>query len=508
MKVFASTLLISLLIHKYLCFVLRPVGRGQSDSLKCLFYPPVLAQNLLASSVFALNYATPATAMSAEDLNSKIQRVLTLHKSGNIPKAIEGYRSLIPKVSPQIQLSLRGNLGALLMAEGDYEGAKDEFTSAVAISPNHASSQYNLAVLLTSKFNQHAKALKHCALAIRADPSAHKAYHLMGNIMQNLGKHEEAAKYFEQAEAIAQEQGVQISNIPSNSTCNTYRSIAELLGFNMEPGDVLQHTIAGVTYNLECLSVQPLILSVGNLIEAEDCEHIIHKSQHLLEKSFVMGNNLAVYTTDTSGESAGNASGVESELLYRSSYTAWLPRDTLLTTIQQKLAVLLNIPLAYIQHKSEDLQVVKYNLGGQFKAHQDSSAFHPRLFTALIYLNNIAEGYAGGETWFPFADSGISLDKVGIEEAIHQALEIYEGREEDRALLGLKVVPKAGRALVFFNYDIKTNELSPYAIHAGLPVYPMDARAANKGEVNKWIANYWVENSPSLLVDLLQGKDS
>lgn len=53
--------------------------------------------------------------------------------------------------------------------------------------------------------------------------------------------------------------------------------------------------------------------------------------------------------------------------LYRSSYNAWLPQDDMLNTLQERLSIILNIPKAYLQHKSEELQVVKYNPGGQFK---------------------------------------------------------------------------------------------------------------------------------------------
>eukprot|EP01031_Cornospumella_fuschlensis_P032217 gene32217-38967_t len=445
--------------------------------------------------------------MSAEELNSKIQRVLMLHKNGQIADAIAGYRDLIPIVPPQIQLSLHGNLGALLMAEGEYEGARDSFASAVAIAPNHASSQYNLAVLLTSKFNQHAKALKHCALAIRADPSAHKAYHLMGNIMQNLGKNAEASKYFEQAEALAQQHTTPSPATPSSTAAApTTRNLADLLGYKLRPGEVRKHIIAGETYSVECLSSQPLVLSVKNLLPAEACAEIIRKAQPLLEKSFVMGNSQVVLASGQSREA------VEEGELYRSSYSAWLPRDTALSALQHTLAALLSMPLAYIQHKSEDLQVVKYDLGGQFKAHQDSSAFHPRLFTALLYLNDLPEGYAGGETWFPFADSDESLQQgVGIEEAVHRALDIYESaasRGDSGVLPGLKVTPKTGKAVIFFNYDMETAELSPYAIHAGLPVRTAGVSAIDEGEVKKWVANYWVENNPSLLTELLHGSDS
>lgn len=58
-------------------------------------------------------------------------------------------------------------------------------------------------VLLTTKLEQHAKAIKHCGLAIKLDGNNYKAYHLMGNILQNINRPEEAMKYFVMAENIA-----------------------------------------------------------------------------------------------------------------------------------------------------------------------------------------------------------------------------------------------------------------------------------------------------------------
>ena len=80
------------------------------------------------------------------------------------------------------------------MNNGEYSLARDHFDNAVQLTPSSAPARYNLAIVLTSQLEQHAKALKHCALAMKYDPSHYKAVHLMGNIMQSLGKEEDAQK--------------------------------------------------------------------------------------------------------------------------------------------------------------------------------------------------------------------------------------------------------------------------------------------------------------------------
>jgi hypothetical protein len=181
-----------------------------------------------------------------------------------------------------------------------------------------------------------------------------------------------------------------------------------------------------------------------------------------------------------------------------------LPQDETLSKVQERLAKLLSIPLGYIKQKSEDLQVVKYNIGGQFKPHQDSSAFHPRLLTALMYLNDFeqqgASNYVqGGETWFPFADSNEDSPNTSIEESVLRALNVYEdSKYED--LPGIKVVPRRGRILVFFNF-LANGKIDPFAVHAGLPITRTtdSLEASIDKSISKWIANYWLDYDESIL---------
>ena len=60
------------------------------------------------------------------------------------------------------------------------------------------------------------------------------------------------------------------------------------------------------------------------------------------------------------------------------------------------MAALTGLPRRFVRAHSEELQVVRYGRGGRFKAHHDSSAFHPRLLTALFYLNDVVLDAADG----------------------------------------------------------------------------------------------------------------
>ena len=129
--------------------------------------------------------------------------------------------------------------------------------------------------------------------------------------------------------------------------------------------------------------------------------------------------------------------------------------------------------------------------------HQDSSAFNPRLLTALLYLNDVPAA-CGGETWFPYAgDDGTASGRAlpaTVEDAIASALREHSPQAAARP--GLSVAPKRGDAIIFFNYQLD-GRLDPAAVHAGLPVI----RADGASDIDKWIANYWVEKDDEILFE-------
>eukprot|EP00596_Hydrurales_sp_CCMP1899_P003962 CAMPEP_0119038528 /NCGR_PEP_ID=MMETSP1177-20130426/7506_1 /TAXON_ID=2985 /ORGANISM="Ochromonas sp, Strain CCMP1899" /LENGTH=450 /DNA_ID=CAMNT_0007001235 /DNA_START=145 /DNA_END=1497 /DNA_ORIENTATION=+ len=429
-------------------------------------------------------------------LTQLIQNSFEFHKTGRLEEAIIAYENVLPKLTGKLASTLHSNVGAIYMNKGEYELAKDHFNLAVETEPENSQSHFNLAVILTSKFDAHGKAIKHCGIALKLDPGMYKALHLMGNILQNLGKDVDAEKYFVMAETMAQQQLSEKSPSVESSSNDTVpkgdrEGWAQFEIMNASVGDEFVHSSQNQdTLKLICISERPLVFKVPGFMKSEECEHIIERAASQLQKSFVMGSQKAeaISKPDNNGEAGSvHDSNLETfddqsadDSLYRSSYNAWLHAgDEVSIRLQNRLAEITGFPVQLFQQKSEDLQVVKYDAGGQFKVHHDSSAFHPRLLTALLYLNNVPDGM-GGETWFPFAGERKNFN-LSVEEAISSALNMRSNPIDQPGLL---VKPVEGDAIIFFNH-LLSGDIDPAAVHAGLPII---------GESNKkWVANYWVE---------------
>ena len=264
----------------------------------------------------------------------------------------------------------------------DNEKAKTHFTKAVTLTPDNAQYNYNLAIYLTSKENNHKQALIYTKKAIKLNPNDYRFYHLLGNILQSIGHNSEAEPYFLKAENLAIEQQLQQqqnsntdtntnnANISNNKQHITLDRIATLSKVSI--GQTVEQEVDGEVYTMTCLSQRPLVFKVYNMLSSTDCEHIINRSIPLLERSYVMGKSATTTTattdTDISGESLSltedttklantKSSGASSGSSYRDSYSTWLGPDQVTRPLQQRIAALTGLPLPYILQKAEDLQV-------------------------------------------------------------------------------------------------------------------------------------------------------
>ena len=106
-----------------------------------------------------------------------IKASLNHHKLGNIELALSGYQLVLSKIpnTSEVASTINSNLGAIYMSKGEWESAKTYFLAATECEQATASAYFNLAVVLTSKLNQHAKAIKYCGIAMRKAPTYHKA---------------------------------------------------------------------------------------------------------------------------------------------------------------------------------------------------------------------------------------------------------------------------------------------------------------------------------------------
>jgi prolyl 4-hydroxylase len=492
--------------------------------------------NCVATTSISAEMSSTGRADVSLTLAQRVTNALENHKSGLLDEAIVSYENVLPELTGKLASTLHSNVGSIYMNKGENDRAKDHFTLAVEAEPDNANAHFNLAVILTSKFEVHGKAIKHCGTALKLDPSMYKALHLMGNILQNLGKDIEAERYFVMAENLARELTEQtLQAVPDRNEKDReselgwarFKIMEAKSGeeFNIQKSEFAVGN-TGVRhdedYRLICISERPLVFRIPQFMTHQEGDHIIGRADKQLKKSFVMGGQTAVADRSDTAQLADDGSAakdVDTSQLYRSSYNAWLHPDELATQLQRRLAHLTGFPLQLFSQKSEELQVVKYEHGGQFKVHHDSSAFHPRLLTALLYLNDVPEG-SGGETWFPFAGERRDFT-LTVEEAIFSALEMHESssaaptcplnieladsdrHETGTSHMGLYVRPVRGDAIIFFNH-LPSGAIDPAAVHAGLPM--RDSSTATPGgvrvktqNIEKWIANYWVEQDFKIL---------
>ncbi|MBE1162083.1 2OG-Fe(II) oxygenase [Dyella acidiphila] len=185
---------------------------------------------------------------------------------------------------------------------------------------------------------------------------------------------------------------------------------------------------------------RPLIAVLDGVLSEEECDELIRLSANKMHRST---------TVDP-------ISGKHEVIADRSSEGTFFPinADPFITRLDRRIAEVMNWPV----ENGEGLQVLHYNVGGEYKPHFD---FFPpdepgshvqmtiggqRVSTMVMYLNDVEEG---GTTIFPE--------------------------------LGLEVVPKKGSA-VYFEYTNSSGQLDRLTLHGGSPV--------TRGE--KWIVTKWM----------------
>ena len=213
--------------------------------------------------------------------------------------------------------------------------------------------------------------------------------------------------------------------------------------------DEQQGTKVGAA-TIEVLSAEPPLVLVHDFLSATMCRDIIDSAKQ---------------TGNMQGSTIGNEKEANENKNSRSSSTVWLEEADCqhpLRLIAEKVASISGLPPSYM----ENLQVVRYEPGQEFKLHTDHMDYfndlecRGRLATCLIYLS---EPNLGGETYFP----GMDGDDIVVS-------------------------PTQGSAIFFWNTQEKPGSLDyepnmflhadPRMVHAGLPVID--------GE--KWICNRWI----------------
>jgi len=148
-------------------------------------------------------------------------------------------------------------------------------------------------------------------------------------------------------------------------------------------------------YTIERVSFTPDVFVLRNYLSPIECNTIINQANKV---------NMAVAET-TTGDAAAR----------KKSKVAWLPSDDnqlSMSSTSKLISGLISSTAKTFLSKDilshpdagvEDLQVLKYDVGGEFVLHHDGA---PRVLTVIYYVNGV------GGTWFPLArtDEDLSND--------------------------------------------------------------------------------------------------
>lgn len=222
---------------------------------------------------------------------------------------------------------------------------------------------------------------------------------------------------------------------------------------------------------------RPLLFQVEGLINASEAEMLIELAKAGLTRDRVSaGDTLAMRQSSSTFLLAGSSPIVDA--------------------VNARAADLSRVPLRFWENQ-ELLNIIRYKTGGRYDAHFDtqnlaefakdyasSGTLHPpggpRLMTLFVFLNDVP---GGGETIFPIAGWS-SEDQKALGDPSHRDRLGRECKVTKKGK-GVKVRPKAGRALFWYNHLVKEGELGdldPCSWHAGCKV--------KHGE--KWILQRWI----------------
>lgn len=196
------------------------------------------------------------------------------------------------------------------------------------------------------------------------------------------------------------------------------------------------------TFDIEVLNWNPRIILLHDFLNTTECAHLISQAAPKLERS------------ETINEESGGEGKIIDERTSQGMFFDERGSDSIIKRIEEKISHLTMMPVKY----GEIIQVLRYGPGEEFKPHYDyfdsesiggKEALQnggQRMATLIMYLNSVEKG---GETIFP--------------------------------QIGLKITPKKGNAVLFYNCRPDGKE-DPLTLHGGAPVV----------QGTKWIATKWI----------------
>lgn len=118
------------------------------------------------------------------------------------PQAISHYKAAIKlPIYPMLKLGVYNNLGNLLKAAGDFNGAKTAYATALKIDPTFVVGHYNLAMTFKA-LGLLTDAIAYYQNAIELNPNYAEAYQNLGVVLLKVGNHQDSLTAFRKAIAL------------------------------------------------------------------------------------------------------------------------------------------------------------------------------------------------------------------------------------------------------------------------------------------------------------------
>ncbi|WP_298912158.1 tetratricopeptide repeat protein [uncultured Nostoc sp.] len=118
------------------------------------------------------------------------------------PQAISHYKAAIKlPIYPMLKLGAYNNLGNLLKAAGDFDGAKTAYATTLKIDPTFVVGHYNLAMIFKA-LGLFTDAIAYYQNAIELNPNYAEAYQNLGVVLLKVGNHQDSLTAFRKAIAI------------------------------------------------------------------------------------------------------------------------------------------------------------------------------------------------------------------------------------------------------------------------------------------------------------------
>lgn len=225
------------------------------------------------------------------------------------------------------------------------------------------------------------------------------------------------------------------------------------------------------------LSWEPRIVLIDDFLSGAESEALVAIAGELMQF-----NNMSVVLA--------NGSSARLPETATSTIADFPPSHEIVQRVNARLAEVSGLPISW----AEPLMAIKYSEGSYFRGHLDA---HPhanqhtstRVATCIVYLTDVPSD-AGGETYFPLAVSASgrgdqlppSCRSFEGKDANRQSAEVraaYEDgselglddamRHAHRGALGVKVQPRKGRALLWWNRE-PDGEIAIRSRHVGCPL--------------------------------------